>query len=67
MTAGYDHYLRAWDFNALDITAPRSFREIEPWEGYPITDVQFSNSGDRVLVVSGAPRAKLFSRECEQL
>ena len=52
----------------MEATSLKSFRTLnEPCGGNPIRDIQFSGSGDRFLVASGAWQAKLFDREGGQL
>lgn len=62
LSGGYDYKVRFWDFNGMD-QGLHSFREVEPWDGYQVKDVHFSNSGDLFLVATGANRAKIYNRD----
>jgi WD40 repeat protein len=62
ISGGYDYNIHFWDFNGMDQSF-RSFREIQPWEGYQIKELRFSHTGDSFLVASGAVVPKLFDRE----
>lgn len=47
-----------------------SFKPFRSWEpvpegSYQVNDVQFSVSGDRILVASATPQVKLFTRDAE--
>jgi hypothetical protein len=40
-------------------TRLRPFRNLEPFEGYPIRDVAFSTTGDKILICSGSGAVKV--------
>ncbi|KAI9496622.1 WD40-repeat-containing domain protein [Zychaea mexicana] len=62
VTGGYDYDVKFWDFAGMDRSF-RPFRSIEPCGGHQIHELQYSLTGDRVLIISGSARAKLYSRD----
>jgi WD40 repeat protein len=61
VSGSYDYSIKFWDFAGMD-TSLRPFKSVEPWPGYQISDLTFSNTGDALLVSSGSPNIKLFDR-----
>lgn len=57
-----DYDLCFWDFAGMD-TAMRSFRTLQPCENHPIRGLQYSVTGDTILVVSGNSQAKVLDRD----
>lgn len=57
-----DYELCFWDFAGMD-TSMRSFRTLQPCESHPIRDLQYSMTGDMVLVVAGNAQAKVLDRD----
>lgn len=57
-----DYELRFWDFAGMD-TSMKSFRILQPCENYPIRCLQYSVTGDTILVVSGNSQAKILDRD----
>jgi WD repeat-containing protein 70 len=57
-----DYELNFWDFAGMDKTM-RSFRKIQPCENHPIRCLQYSITGDTILVVSGNSQAKVLDRD----
>jgi len=41
----------------------RSFRNVDPYENYPVVACPFSCTGDRFLAATGQPQMKLYSRD----
>ena len=62
VTGGYDYDVKFWDFAGMDRSF-RPFRSIEPCGGHQIHELQYSLTGDRVLIISGSARAKLYNRD----
>lgn len=60
-TGGYDYYVKFWDFAGMD-SSLRSFRSIKPCESHPIKSVEYSATGENILVVSGNSQAKVLDR-----
>ncbi|XP_059622309.1 gastrulation defective protein 1 homolog [Phlebotomus argentipes] len=59
-SVNYDLFF--WDFAGMD-TSMRAFRTLQPCENYPIRSIQYSVTGDRILVVSGNSQAKILDRD----
>ncbi|GAB6022136.1 WD repeat-containing protein 70 [Chamberlinius hualienensis] len=62
ITGGYDYDVRFWDFAGMD-NSFQSFRTIQPCESHAIKNLQYSNNGDSVLVISGNSQAKILNRD----
>lgn len=62
VTGGYDSIVKFWDFAAMNKTL-RSFREIEPFEKHNVRSLQFSRSGDCILIATGCAQAKIVDRD----
>lgn len=57
-----DYELNFWDFAGMD-KSMRSFRKIQPCENHPIRCLQYSVTGEQILVVSGNSQAKILDRD----
>ncbi|XP_037341115.2 WD repeat-containing protein 70 isoform X1 [Pungitius pungitius] len=62
VTGGLDYDVRFWDFAGMD-QALQAFRSLQPCECHPITSLQYSVTGDVILVVSGNAQAKVLDRD----
>ncbi|XP_062334484.1 WD repeat-containing protein 70 [Osmerus eperlanus] len=62
VTGGYDFDVRFWDFAGMD-AALQAFRSLQPCECHQIKSLQYSNTGDVILVVSGNAQAKVLDRD----
>uniref|UniRef100_A0A6Q2ZPK5 WD repeat-containing protein 70 n=1 Tax=Esox lucius TaxID=8010 RepID=A0A6Q2ZPK5_ESOLU len=62
VTGGYDFDVRFWDFAGMD-AALNAFRTIQPCECHQIRSLQYSITGDVILVVSGNAQAKVLDRD----
>ncbi|XP_068430214.1 WD repeat-containing protein 70 [Clinocottus analis] len=62
VTGGLDYDVRFWDFAGMD-QALQAFRSLQPCECHPITSLQYSTTGDVILVVSGNAQAKVLDRD----
>jgi len=62
ITGGNDGKIFMWDFNGMT-SALRSFRNIEPYENYPVVACPFSCTGDRFLAATGQPQIKIYNRD----
>ncbi|XP_078126840.1 WD repeat-containing protein 70 [Sander vitreus] len=62
VTGGYDYDVRFWDFAGMD-QALQAFRSLQPCECHQIKSLQYSNTGDVILVVSGNAQAKVLDRD----
>ncbi|CAH2264831.1 gastrulation defective protein 1 homolog [Pararge aegeria] len=61
-TGSVDYDVSFWDFAGMD-SSMRSFRTLQPCENHPIKALQYSATGDSILVVSGAAQAKVLDRD----
>ncbi|XP_047540300.1 gastrulation defective protein 1 homolog [Vanessa atalanta] len=61
-TGSVDYDVSFWDFAGMDASM-RSFRTLQPCENHPIKALQYSATGDSILVVSGAAQAKVLDRD----
>uniref|UniRef100_A0A146WBI5 WD repeat-containing protein 70 n=1 Tax=Fundulus heteroclitus TaxID=8078 RepID=A0A146WBI5_FUNHE len=62
VTGGYDYDVRFWDFAGMD-QALQAFRTLQPCECHQIKSLQYSITGDVLLVVSGNAQAKVLDRD----
>ncbi|EFA12723.1 gastrulation defective protein 1 homolog [Tribolium castaneum] len=57
-----DYDVSFWDFAGMDASM-RSFRTLQPAENHPIRYLNYSGTGDLLLVISGASQAKVLDRD----
>lgn len=57
-----DYEVKFWDFAGMD-SSLQSFRTMNPCGNHPIKALQYSSTGDTVLVVSGMSQAKVLDRD----
>ncbi|KAM9306803.1 WD repeat-containing protein 70 [Pholidichthys leucotaenia] len=62
VSGGYDYDVRFWDFAGMD-QALQAFRTLQPCECHQIKSLQYSITGDILLVVSGNAQAKVLDRD----
>uniref|UniRef100_A0A8D0GPF5 WD repeat-containing protein 70 n=1 Tax=Sphenodon punctatus TaxID=8508 RepID=A0A8D0GPF5_SPHPU len=62
VTGGYDYDVRFWDFAGMDASL-QAFRSLQPCECHKIKSLQYSSTGDVILVVSGNSQAKVLDRD----
>lgn len=62
VTGSYDYDMKFWDFAGMDRSF-KPFRTIQPCGEHQIYHLQYSISGDTILVISGSARAKIFDRD----
>uniref|UniRef100_A0A3Q0SI45 WD repeat-containing protein 70 n=1 Tax=Amphilophus citrinellus TaxID=61819 RepID=A0A3Q0SI45_AMPCI len=62
VSGGYDYDVRFWDFAGMD-QALQAFRSLQPCECHQIKSLQYSVTGDVILVVSGNAQAKVLDRD----
>jgi WD40 repeat protein len=62
ITGGYDYTVRLWDFAGMD-SRLQSFRSITPCESHQICSLQYSITGDAILVAAGNAQAKVLDRD----
>lgn len=66
VTGSQDFDVKFWDFNAMD-SRFQSFRCIQPMENYHIRSIEYSISGDSILIAGGGPQAQVLDRDGIQL
>ncbi|XP_017778073.1 PREDICTED: gastrulation defective protein 1 homolog [Nicrophorus vespilloides] len=57
-----DYDVSFWDFSGMD-SSMKSFRTLQPCDNHPIRYLNYSGTGDLLLVVSGAAQAKVVDRD----
>uniref|UniRef100_A0A8C5B834 WD repeat-containing protein 70 n=1 Tax=Gadus morhua TaxID=8049 RepID=A0A8C5B834_GADMO len=62
VTGGFDYDVRFWDFAGMDQSL-QAFRSLQPCECHSIKTLQYSITGDMLLVVSGNAQAKILDRD----
>ncbi|KAL7846532.1 hypothetical protein SRHO_G00215120 [Serrasalmus rhombeus] len=62
VTGGYDYDVKFWDFAGMD-AALQAFRSLQPCECHQIRSLQYSITGDVILVVAGNSQAKVLDRD----
>uniref|UniRef100_A0A6I8QPB5 WD repeat-containing protein 70 n=1 Tax=Xenopus tropicalis TaxID=8364 RepID=A0A6I8QPB5_XENTR len=62
VTGGFDYDVRFWDFAGMDASL-QAFRSLQPCECHQIKSLQYSNTGDVILVVAGNSQAKVLDRD----
>ncbi|MGH0172065.1 UNVERIFIED_CONTAM: hypothetical protein FKN15_068137 [Acipenser sinensis] len=62
VTGGFDYDVKFWDFAGMD-SALQAFRCLQPCECHQIRSLQYSITGDVILVVSGNSQAKILDRD----
>src|SRR5579871_2786177 len=62
VSGSYDYDVKFWDFGGMN-SSLKPFKTIEPVEGHPIHHLEYSHSGDSLLVITSSLQPKLFSRE----
>ncbi|KAG0349606.1 hypothetical protein BG004_000012 [Podila humilis] len=66
VTGGYDFNMCFWDFAGMD-TRFRPFRSMEPCGAHQIHGLQYSISGDKILIISGEAKARIYDRNGVEL
>ncbi|XP_060546688.1 WD repeat-containing protein 70 isoform X1 [Pantherophis guttatus] len=62
ITGGYDYDVKFWDFAGMDASL-QAFRSLQPCECHQIKSLQYSSTGDVILVVAGNSQAKVLDRD----
>ncbi|ROL48277.1 WD repeat-containing protein 70 [Anabarilius grahami] len=62
ITGSYDYDVKFWDFAGMD-GALHAFRSLQPCECHQIRSLQYSVTGDVILVVAGNSQAKVLDRD----
>ncbi|SPP75946.1 gastrulation defective protein 1 homolog [Drosophila guanche] len=62
VSGSIDYDMCFWDFVGMD-SSMRSFRQLQPCENHPIRALQYSVTGEMILVISGNAQAKVLDRD----
>ncbi|KAL8593530.1 hypothetical protein ACOMHN_061508 [Nucella lapillus] len=62
VTGSLDYDVRFWDFAGMDASL-QSFRSLRPCESHQIQGLEYSTTGDVILVVAGNAQAKVIDRD----
>ena len=66
MSGGIDFELKFWDFAGMD-SGLRSFRTLKPCESHVIRNLEYSSTGDKILVVAANSQAKVLDRDGHEI
>ena len=66
VSGAIDYEVKFWDFAGMD-SSLRSFRSIKPCESHVIRALEFSTTGDKLLVVPGSSQAKVLDRDGHEI
>ncbi|XP_075226341.1 gastrulation defective protein 1 homolog [Lycorma delicatula] len=61
-TGSIDYEVMFWDFAGMDNTL-QSFRSMNPCGNHPVKGLQYSTTGDTILIISGMSQAKVLDRD----
>lgn len=62
VTGGYDFDVTLFDFAGMDASL-QPFRSLRPCECHQIRNLEYSSTGDTILVISGSAQAKVLDRD----
>ncbi|XP_065648647.1 WD repeat-containing protein 70 [Hydra vulgaris] len=65
-TGSYDYEVKFWDFNSMDVSL-RPFRTLTPADGHWVNALQYSATGDRILVSTGNAQPQVLDRDGHQV
>ncbi|KAI9473559.1 MAG: WD40-repeat-containing domain protein [Benjaminiella poitrasii] len=66
VTGSYDYDVKFWDFSGMD-SSFKPFRTIQPCGEHQIHQLQYSLTGDSILVISGNARPKIYNRDGNEI
>ncbi|KAI8353169.1 WD40-repeat-containing domain protein [Mortierella sp. GBAus27b] len=66
VTGGYDFSVCFWDFAGMD-TRFKAFRSVEPCGAHQIHDLKYSITGDKILIISGEAKARVYDRNGHEI
>ena len=62
VSGAIDYEVKFWDFAGMD-SGLKNFRSIRPCESHVIRSLEYSCTGDKILVVPGSSQAKVLDRD----
>lgn len=65
-TGGYNYEVKFWDFNSMDIRL-QPFRTLQPAESHWIQTLQYSKTGDLLLLAMGNAQPQVLDRDGHQV
>ena len=66
ISGGIDYEIKFWDFGGMDSNL-KSFRQLKPCESHVIRNLEYSSTGDKILVVAANSQAKVLDRDGHQI
>eukprot|EP00092_Neocalanus_flemingeri_P015907 GFUD01017224.1.p1 GENE.GFUD01017224.1~~GFUD01017224.1.p1 ORF type:complete len:700 (-),score=251.17 GFUD01017224.1:58-2157(-) len=66
ITGAVDYELKFWDFAGMDPSL-RSFRKIKPCQSHILNHLEYSTTGDKILVVAANSQPKVLDRDGGEL
>eukprot|EP01084_Bolivina_argentea_P116664 207249_1 len=66
LTGSYDNTVKLWDFGGMNQNL-ESFRTITPFDGHPVTSLDYNYSGSMFVCCTTAHGAKVYNRDGRQL
>jgi WD40 repeat protein len=66
VSGSIDYDVKFWNFAGMDSNL-KSFRSIRPCECHVIRNLEYSSTGDKILVISGSWQAKVIDRDGHEL
>ncbi|CAK8681377.1 WD repeat-containing protein 70-like [Clavelina lepadiformis] len=66
VTGSYDFEMRFWDFAGMD-SSLQSFRHVCPCECHHMLNVQYSATGENILVIAANSQAKVYDRDGHEI
>ncbi|OLL26932.1 WD repeat-containing protein 70 [Neolecta irregularis DAH-3] len=66
LSGGHDFCMKFWDFAGMSSSA-RAFRSLDPIPNHRLHHIQYSVSGDSVLIIGGNSQPKIVDREGTEL
>ncbi len=62
ITGGSDYQVNIYDFQGMNELL-REFRTLQPFDGYPVTSLDFNKTGGTFLVCAGKSTVKVYTRD----
>ena len=66
ISGSFDYEVKMWEFNSMDVNL-NPFRTMTPMQSHSIKTIQYSPSGDSVVIAGGNAQAKVIDRNGHEL
>ena len=66
ISGGIDFELKFWDFSGMD-SSLKNFRTLKPCESHVIRNLEYSSTGDKILVVAANSQGKILDRDGHEI